>query len=184
MINEACRQIESRRNPFENIGLRENNPQFFGALTFNIHNQRVAREELLGDIRQPSRMKAITRWIETVISEVSNGGCNPSLILSLGLEHVVPRHPRADWKDWSEQQLRNSIHKLGNTCLIPHTMNTRLGNDAAAKKFESFMSLGDDYKSATDVVSYKTWSSETVSVRTKRLCDLASTFGLGILDSE
>ena len=181
IMNEACRQIESRRNPFENIGHRETNPQFFGELTFNIHNQRVAQEELLGDIRQSSRMKAITRWMETVISEHSTGGCNPSLILSLSLEHVVPRHPRADWKDWSEQQQRNSIYKLGNTCLIPHQMNTQLENYAATKKFKAFMSLGPEYKSATDVVSYNTWSPETVSERTNRLCELACTLGLGIL---
>lgn len=178
VLAEACDQIQHNRSPFENIGLRDE-PNFFGALTFNAHNMESAKQVLVRPVQSPSRVRAIARWLETLNAEPEKLPCFASTIQSASTEHVLPRKPRADWRHWSEDEQQECIHKLGNICLIPASMNHDLENCSDKKKFKAFRTLESKYYSAHEVAESNEWSASIVEERTQRLAERACVLGLG-----
>ncbi|MEX2324050.1 MAG: DUF262 domain-containing protein [Acidimicrobiia bacterium] len=119
----------------------------------------------------------VARYILAALERTERGEDEPELVpneneTEVNLEHILPRNPsKSDWPQFTEEQWRSHLHRIGNLALLSKGPNGRIGNKPFSVKkpilVESAMRLTQDAGSEDD------WTPESVVARQKRLAELA-----------
>jgi len=94
---------------------------------------------------------------------------------TISVEHVLPQNPSdgSYWKtDFTELEIENCKHKLGNLILISKRKNSSLGNlDFSDKKNLYLKGRIDIFPSGKIFINYNYWNSLVILERQKRIID-------------
>jgi hypothetical protein len=89
----------------------------------------------------------------------------------INLEHVLPKRPDADWDDWTEDDRRNYVSRLGNQVLMLASDNAHLKSSSFAKKKPAFAK--SPYALTNQVAQADEWTPARVHERQQTLAELA-----------
>jgi len=179
VLVEACKQIESGRNPFIDIPLPEGRGFYDrGALTINPHNRGLIPIKLNSPIKDYLRSASLGRWIETLLWP--DGVFPMNVLRNAEVEHVMPRRPRGDWAHLTAAAKEEAIFRIGNLCVIPKPANREIENSGFAYKRAAYLSLDPVYRSAREIATFTDWTPDAIAERSRRLVILACTAGLGL----
>ena len=89
----------------------------------------------------------------------------------VNLEHILPRKPTASWDNFSDEERKDYLNRLGNLTLLSSIANSTKGNDSFCEKKKSYKISHINITKA--ISSYKYWSPKTIDRRQKELAELA-----------
>ena len=87
------------------------------------------------------------------------------------LEHVLPRKPGSGWPQFTEDEARNFLTRLGNQVLLRASTNSRAGNESFADKKEKLAEA--PYVLTSMVGSVDEWTPAAIQERQEYLAELA-----------
>jgi len=94
---------------------------------------------------------------------------------TISVEHVLPQNPSngSNWvSDFTELEIENYKHKLGNLILISKRKNSSLGNlDFSEKKNLYLKGRIDIFPSGKIFINYDSWSPHIIEQRQKKIID-------------
>jgi len=118
----------------------------------------------------------LARYYLSAIENYHRGQENPELLVntnpdSVNLEHILPEKPEDNWPNFTEEEIRTYVKRIGNLTL----MKTKENNDF---KSASFNTKKDKYKKSdlwitNSLVEYNDWNVENIKDRQKKLADIA-----------
>lgn len=89
----------------------------------------------------------------------------------INLEHVLPKRLDGNWDDWSEDDRRGNVSRLGNQALMRASDNSHLKSSAFADKKPSFAK--SPYSLTSQIAEEAEWLPAQVHERQARLAELA-----------
>lgn len=120
----------------------------------------------------------LARYYLTALEDTEEGETEPELVPNedeekLNLEHVLPQNPKgSDWNQFSEEEQKIWVHRLGNMTLLQKGPNGRIGNKPwVAKKpvlKKSKLALTNHAGQEDE------WSKEVIDKRQQELASLAT----------
>jgi hypothetical protein len=89
----------------------------------------------------------------------------------INLEHVLPKKPEDNWPEFSEEDLRRLVTRLGNQALMRHGDNS----DAKSADFATKKPLyaASPYLLTKMLADVDNWTEQTINERQERLAELA-----------
>jgi hypothetical protein len=119
----------------------------------------------------------LARYVLIALERTLRGEKEPELVpnedeAQVNLEHVLPRNPSPlDWPEFSDEQRRAYVHRLGNLALLAKGPNDRIGNRPYSVK-RPILSVSN-LLLTKGAGQESDWTSETIIRRQERLADLA-----------
>ena len=89
----------------------------------------------------------------------------------INLEHVLPKKTGENWPQFSEDEARFSITRLGNLALMRSSDNGAVGS--AGFESKKPFHARSPYVLTSEVAMYEQWTTETITIRQRRLAGLA-----------
>ena len=90
----------------------------------------------------------------------------------VNLEHVLPkRASSADWGNFSPDERRDYLHRLGNLSLLPKGPNGRIGNKPFAAKKP--LLAKSSFALTAEIGLEADWTKDAIKARQARLAELA-----------
>ena len=89
----------------------------------------------------------------------------------INLEHVLPKRPDGNWDDWSEDDRRAFVSRLGNQALMRASDNSHLKSGSFEDKKVSFAK--SPYALTSRIAEEEVWTSAQVDARQEGLAALA-----------
>jgi len=118
----------------------------------------------------------LARYYLSAIENYKRGEENPELLVntnpdSVNLEHILPEKPEDNWPNFTEEEIRTYVKRIGNLTL----MKTKENNDF---KSSSFADKKLKYKESelwitNSLANYDEWTIENIQSRQKELADIA-----------
>lgn len=91
----------------------------------------------------------------------------------VNLEHVLPKNAKAnEWPEFSTDERRDVLHRIGNLALLQKGPNGRIGNKPFATK--KLVLAGSRFTLTSDVALQSDWTPTTIDERQKKLAALAT----------
>ncbi|MGE0199977.1 MAG: DUF262 domain-containing protein [Candidatus Melainabacteria bacterium] len=90
---------------------------------------------------------------------------------SITLEHVLPKKPQDNWPQFTEDEVRSNVRRLGNMVLLRASLNSSLKSSAFADKKQQFSQ--SPYLTTKQVADATDWTPSTIGHRQKDLAVLA-----------
>jgi hypothetical protein len=90
---------------------------------------------------------------------------------SITLEHVLPKKPQDNWPQFTEDEARSNVRRLGNMVLLRASLNSNLKSSAFADKKQQF--AASPYITTKQVADVPDWTPATIDQRQKELATLA-----------
>lgn len=121
----------------------------------------------------------LARYYLNALERAAQGTAEPELVPNaneeqVNLEHVLPKNATtADWGQFSDDERRDQVHRLGNMCLLAKGPNGRIGNKAFIVK-KPILSASALLLSQTAGAN-PTWTKAVVAKRQAELAELAVT---------
>jgi len=120
---------------------------------------------------------SLARYILRTLELVQQDGSEPELVVNpdvskVNLEHVLPKSPRkVDWPDFSNDEHRLYVNRIGNMTLLQRGPNGRIGNKPwTAKKPILALSSFELTKSAS---KHSKWTPTVIDKRQTMMAELA-----------
>ncbi len=153
----------------------------------NIKNARELKEDLKRLIPSDDEFKEkfeiaivnkhkLARYYLSTIENYHRGQENPELLVntnpdSVNLEHILPEKPGDNWPNFTEEEIRTYVKKIGNLTL----MKTKENNDF---KSSSFKIKKEKYKESelwitNSLDEYDDWTIKDIQKRQKELAEIA-----------
>ena len=120
---------------------------------------------------------AVARYILNALERTDMNKKQPELVpnddvAAVNLEHILPRSPDAsDWSQFTEDERRSYLHRLGNMALLSKGPNGKIGNKPFAIKKPVLMA--SDLRLTKEAGAEADWTPEVISERQKRFATLA-----------
>ncbi len=92
---------------------------------------------------------------------------------SMSLEHILPESPGNNWPEFSEQQYRSSIHRIGNMTPLEESLNTDVGSKDFARKRVAYRKSNSLL--TRQVAEHEEWTPDEVHKRQAEFAELAKT---------
>ncbi len=118
----------------------------------------------------------LARYYLSAIENYHRGKENPELLVnanpdSVNLEHILPENPGNNWPNFTEEEVRTYVKKIGNLTL----MKTKENNDF---KSSSFADKKLKYKESelwitNSLANYDEWTIENIQSRQEELAEIA-----------
>jgi len=118
----------------------------------------------------------LARYYLSAIENYHRGQENPELLVntnpdSVNLEHILPERSGDNWPDFTEEEIRTYVKRIGNLTL----MKTKENNDF---KSASFNIKKEKYKESdlwitNSLVEYNVWNVESIKKRQEELAEIA-----------
>lgn len=89
----------------------------------------------------------------------------------INLEHVLPKRPDGNWSDWSEEDRRTNVSRLGNQALMRASDNSHVKSSDFAEKKQSFTK--SPYSLTSEIAEEEHWLPAQVESRQAKLAELA-----------
>lgn len=89
----------------------------------------------------------------------------------INLEHVLPKRPEDNWSEWTDDDRRAHVSRLGNQVLMRASDNSHLNSSSFADKKSSFAK--SPYALTKQVSEEDTWTTSEVHERQVKLAQLA-----------
>jgi hypothetical protein len=89
----------------------------------------------------------------------------------INLEHVLPKKPEGNWPEFSNEEVRMNVTRLGNLVLLRASDNSNLRSGSFATKREIFKA--SPYSLTSQIESFDSWGPAAISKRQKDLAKLA-----------
>lgn len=112
---------------------------------------------------------ALARYYLSALQRGAEGKLEPELIPNenedqVNLEHILPKNSkRPDWPEFTDEDAKNYVHRLGNMALLSKGPNGRIGNKSWSEKSpvlaKSVLSL------TSEVAANPSWNKKTVEDR-------------------
>jgi len=151
----------------------KNAKELKGALTKFIPNDEEFKQQF--GITTVSKHK-LARYYLCAIENYKRGEENPELLVntnpdSVNLEHILPEKPEDNWPNFTEEEIRTYVKRIGNLTL----MKAKENNDF---KSSSFADKKLKYKESelwitNSLANYDKWTIENIQSRQKELADIA-----------
>lgn len=159
-------------------------------MVFNeeINNAKELKEELKKLIPDDAQFKEkfITATVSTekyaryylrAIENQQKGTQSPELIVdsdpdAVNLEHILPRTPNENWKNFTEDQVISLPNRIGNLTLMQNKLNSEQGNKPFFEKKICFQS-SQLWITKMIADNYNKWTPETIKNRQEKLADIA-----------
>ena len=119
----------------------------------------------------------IARYYIHALERAAQGKTEPEMIPNaneeeVNLEHILPRNPTSDdWPEFTLDQARASVNRLGNLALLARGPNARIGNKPYSDKRPVLQA--SDLILTSEAGANVTWTIETIDIRQERLAELA-----------
>lgn len=120
----------------------------------------------------------LARYMLAALERTARGDAEPELVPNedeqeVNLEHVLPRNPTAaDWPQFTDEERRSHVHRLGNMTLLSKSPNGSIGNKPFAIKKpvleDSALLLTQEAGAEED------WTPKVIDSRQRRMADLAA----------
>ncbi|ASJ00038.1 DUF262 domain-containing protein [Thermococcus gorgonarius] len=93
---------------------------------------------------------------------------------TITVEHILPRSPNDKWLEiFSEDEVKDIVHKLGNLTLLNKRKNSRASNYEFSKKKKKYFEVERSPFAITSMLrEYKVWDKKAFQKRHKELLDL------------
>ncbi len=119
----------------------------------------------------------LARYILRALERTEGEQDEPELVPNadegqVNLEHVLPRNPRpTDWPQFTEMQVHDYVHRVGNLALLSRGPNGVIGNKPFAEKRPI---LAASQLRLTQLAgSFDDWTPGTIAARQEKLANLA-----------
>ncbi len=114
--------------------------------------------------------------IRTVLDRIEHFNSHAKVDLSgLNIEHIMPQHPNAWWKENSgmegEDEYAEYVNLIGNLTLCAEYDNTRMGNEDFAYK-KRVLQRTSHIRLNEKILKKKTWNRESILKRCDELADV------------
>jgi Protein of unknown function (DUF1524) len=87
------------------------------------------------------------------------------------LEHVLPRKPGSGWPQFTEDEAKNFLTRLGNQVLLRASTNSRIGNESFIAKKEILAQ--SPYALTSMVANVDEWTPAAIQKRQEHLAKIA-----------
>jgi len=121
----------------------------------------------------------LARYYLYALERGKNGQAEPELVPNedeekVNLEHILPKNPsEAEWEEFTPEQKRDFVHRLGNMALLKKGPNGRIGNKPFGDKQPILAASALLW--TQDAGSRAEWVPETVAARQQDMAGLAVT---------
>jgi len=89
----------------------------------------------------------------------------------LTLEHVLPERPEKNWPQFSDEEAKTYVRRLGNMVLLKERMNSKLRSAPFEKKLTVYKK--SELKLTKEVAAKKIWDKDAIERRQQKLAELA-----------
>lgn len=119
----------------------------------------------------------LARYYLVALERQAMGKDEPELVPNkdedeVNLEHVLPKSPKkGDWDQFTSDEQRDYLHRLGNLTLLSKGPNGKIGNEPFVVKKPVL--LASDLSLTRMVGEEDDWTSKTISARQAHLAELA-----------
>jgi len=167
-MNRIIKKIDEANSPEELLNDSEifkvNIDDLKNALSGNVYGKRFTKYILLK--------------YEYLIQDNSQFISNYSLI---SVEHILPQNPPEDskWREWfTEEEIEQYKHKLGNLVLLNRRKNSSLSNlDFKEKKYRYFKGSIPTFPSINKIITLKReWKKEDIEERTNEMIEKLTSY--------
>ena len=120
---------------------------------------------------------SLARYLLRALEIQQIGGTQPELVVNpnvdqVNLEHILPRNASvADWPDFSVDEQRLYVHRLGNMALLQKGENGRIGNKAWSSK--KLVLANSALKLTSNAASNENWTKLAIDTRQAELSAMA-----------
>lgn len=147
--------------------------QVISALASSIPNDQQFREAFeTATVSNAQFARYYLRSLERVAKNVQDPWLipndDPAVIT---LEHVCPQKPQENWPDWSADDLKAYVKRIGNMVLLTADANSMLKSDSFAIKKAHLAS--SPYETTSMVAESLNWLPDDIVNRQKRLSELS-----------
>jgi len=118
----------------------------------------------------------LARYYLSVLENYKRGKENPELLVntnpdSVNLEHILPENPGNNWPNFTEEEVRTYVKRIGNLTL----MKTKVNNDFKSASFEE---KKKEYKKSELWITnslnfYDEWTVDAIKKRQEELSGIA-----------
>jgi hypothetical protein len=127
-------------------------------LSFKPNVIRTARDALRSQLDDPRSRAAMVKLVETILW---HGTVPRNALRNCNVEHVLPRQAYGEWdRSFTTDEKRETLHLLGNLCLIPEKINIEVENKAWSVKRKAFQSRCRQSKTAQRVLAVSDATSD------------------------
>ena len=91
----------------------------------------------------------------------------------INLEHVLPRKPDGNWKQFSEEDVARLANRLGNLALMRASDNSALGSQAFSEKRAVYRA--SPYVLTSQIADEASWTEKAINARQITMANLAAT---------
>lgn len=127
--------------------------------------------------REWSPPTQISRYLLRALELEARGEEEPELIVNtnvdqVNLEHILPKNStRTDWPQYTRDEARLFVGRLGNHCLLQKGPNGRLGNKPWSTKKPVF--ANSSLLLTRELCDQEDWTKEAIVARQEKLADMA-----------
>lgn len=120
---------------------------------------------------------SLARYLLRVLELQQRGDHEPELVVNddvdaVNLEHILPKSAKpTEWPNFTDDDLKGYVHRLGNMCLLQKGPNGRIGNKAWTVKQPILAASG--LTLTASAASRATWTKSVIDKRQKSLGSLA-----------
>ena len=120
---------------------------------------------------------SLARYLLRALEDAERGEQEPELVVNsnpdqVNLEHILPRSPRPGyWNEFSEDERKTWVHRLGNMCLIQKGPNGRIGNKPW--KTKAPVLAASQLKLTSKLGNETQWNKHAIESHQEYLADLA-----------
>lgn len=121
----------------------------------------------------------LARYYMNALDRGKSGQDEPELVPNededkVNLEHVLPKNPSAgEWTEFTDEQKRDFVHRIGNMALLQKGPNGRIGNKPFAEKKPILAASALLW--TQDAGARATWTPEVIAERQGAIAKLAAT---------
>jgi hypothetical protein len=127
-----------------------------------VASANVAREQL-------------ARYYLRALQGCADGEKEPQYIPNPGrevtLEHILPKNPGKDWNNFTAEEQKTFLNRLGNQVLLPATVNSKIGNESYAVKKSAL--AASQFTLTNETAAHVQWGTAEIIARQQRLAALA-----------
>jgi len=151
----------------------KNAKELKGALSKFIPNDEEFKQQF--EITTVSKHK-LARYYLSAIENYNRGKENPELLVntnpdSINLEHILPENPGNNWPNFTEEEIRTYVKRIGNLTL----MKTKENNDFKSSSFadKKLKYKESELRITNSLTNYDEWTIENIQSRQKELAEIA-----------
>jgi len=121
---------------------------------------------------------SLARYLLRALEIQQIGDPQPELVVNpnvdhVNLEHILPKNAKtSDWPNFSDDEQRLYVHRLGNMALLKKGENNRIGNKAWAEKQPILAT--SSIKLTADAASESAWEISSIESRQEKFSKLAA----------